>query len=712
MKLNRNIINIFTWIVTAIAGGIIAVSIYRFPLENLNVSMLGLLLLTIFLGSTLNLQLPRTKIHLSVADSLIFFSILMYGVEIAVLLAALESLYASYAFRFKGINIKRQTIILNVVFMVIATFLAGWIAELILPGAFTVNKFDNLSIFVAVLTIITIVHFIVNSVSVAFITATKSDKSFWQVWNENCFNTFVMYAVGAMIAGLLIKAVERIDTILLFVTFFVGAAAYITYRRYVNDIKETSSKAEKAERERAELAENHVIELQHYVTQLEDRTKALHESEKLFKHTAFHDALTDLPNRNKFVESLNSLIEESKQNSKVHFAVLFLDLNRFKTINDSLGHTIGNYLILHVAKRLANLIKKNDLVARFSGDEFAILLNDVEKAEDVIEIAELISQTISKPYALNETQVFTSVSIGITMFDPHYKDAEDILRNADIAMYHAKESGKSCVVFDQNMHTHAVTLLQIETDLRYAIERNELVTYYQPIVDLDSLELVGFEALMRWKHPQRGIVPPNEFIPVSEVTGLIVPMTLWILKDSCEQLVKWQKQSASNKNLMISVNISGKHFGQANLVEQVQEILQETGINPLCLKLELTESAVMENAEIAILMLKELRELGIQISIDDFGTGYSSLSYLHRFPITTLKVDRSFVGSMEDGTENGEIVRTVIGLAKSLSLNVIAEGIETIYQLHQLRILGCEYGQGYLFSRPVPFAEAEHIHQR
>lgn len=696
------------WIVATIAGGMVVFSLLHFPLEKFDIKLVGLLFLTVFLSSVLNIQLPRTKIHLSVADALIFFTILMFGVDTAIILAVLESLYASYSFRFKGINIKYQTIIFNVSFVTIATFISGWTVVLFFPDAFAAAKFDDITVFVSILSIIAIIQFCINTVLVAFITATKCEKTFWQVWNENCFNTLIMYAVGAAVAGLLVKTVERIDSILLLVTFVVGAVAYITYRRYVNDIKDTASKAEQAERERAELAEKHVFELQHYINELEQRTKALRESERRFKHAAFHDGLTDLPNRNKFVERLKFLLQKSKHNDKVDFAVLFLDLNRFKTINDSLGHATGNRLILHVAKRLDNLVRDGDLIARFSGDEFAVILNNVADVRDATEFAELVSQKISKPYTLNGRQVFTSVSIGIAMFNTRYEEAEDILRDADIAMYHAKEAEKNYVVFDQNMHTRAVTLLQLETDLRYAVERGELISFYQPIVDLDTLELIGFEALMRWNHPQRGIVPPNEFIPVSEVTGLIVPMTLWILKNACQQLVEWQR-SFCHPDLMMSVNLSGKHFAQNNLVEQIQRILGETGVNPARLKLEITESAVMENAEAAIRMLKQMRDLGMQISIDDFGTGYSSLSYLHRFPINTLKVDRSFVSSMEDGTENGEIVRTVIALAKSLNLNVIAEGIESIHQLHQLRVLGCEYGQGFLFSRPIPATEIEKL---
>ncbi len=409
------------------------------------------------------------------------------------------------------------------------------------------------------------------------------------------------------------------------------------------------------------------------------------------------------------METLKFALERAKQDSRNKFAVLFLDINRFKTINDSLGHSMGDRLILHVAKRLATAVRENDLVARFSGDEFAFILNDISDVEEAIAFAERIKQKISAPFTLSGRQVFTSFSIGIALGGADYKLSEDVLRDADIAMYHAKDTEKDFVVFDKKMHVRAVTRMQLETDLRIALEREQLCVFYQPIIELDRMKLFGFEALVRWNHPQRGLIPPNEFIPVCEDTGLIVPLTLWVLRQSCRDLMEWQRKSPDNKNLVVSVNLSGKHFGHKDLVEQVKGVIDETGINPACLKLELTESAVMENAERVISMLKELRALGLKLSIDDFGTGYSSLSYLHRFPIDTLKVDRSFVSTMEDGSENGEIVRTVIALAKTLRLDVVAEGIETIHQLHQLRVLGCEYGQGYLFSRPVPLEEAERL---
>ncbi len=463
----------------------------------------------------------------------------------------------------------------------------------------------------------------------------------------------------------------------------------------------------KTEKERADLAENYIKELQFYVNEQESANKSLKESKEKFRHIAFHDVLTDLPNRSLFLETLKFILEKHKQTTNFNFAVLFLDLNRFKTINDSLGHSTGDRLILAVAKRLTDLARQEDLVARFGGDEFGIILNSVSGIEEIIVLADSIKQELSKPFYIGERQVFSSVSIGIAVGNKEYFEAEDILRDADIAMYNAKESEKGIAVFNKSMYTRALTLLQVETDLRQAIERNELLAYFQPIVELSSMRLVGFESLIRWNHPKRGLVSPGEFIPISEDTNLIIPMTLWMLRHSCEQLVKWQKMSPLNKNMFLSVNLSGKHFSEKQLVGQVKRILDDTGLEPSKLKLEITESAVMGNAEAAISMLKQLKMLGVQLSIDDFGTGYSSLSYLHRFPIDTLKVDRSFVSTMEDGSENGEIVRTIISLAKTLGMNVVAEGIETVHQVHQLRILDCEYGQGYLFARPLPMDEAE-----
>lgn len=707
-KKERNI-NIFSAVLLPLGLVAFVLAVYNFPVEKVNATLIVLAVITIFFSSYLKIQLPRTKIHITISETLVFFSLLSYGGEVAVLLAAFESLYTSLNMRREGLTIRSKTIGINVAVAVVSTFVSSWAIKQFFASPDAVVSQGANTALVAILIVMVLAQFVVNSTLVSVAIAIKTEKTFWQIWNEYCLNTLVMYIGGAFVAGLGAKAVHQFDPLMVFVVLAICSVVYMTYRRYTNDVKATAAKAEQAERERAEQAERHIEELQHHIAEQDRISQALRESKEKFRHAAFHDALTDLPNRNLFMETLKFSLEKSKHSKDFKFAVLFLDINRFKTINDSLGHSMGDRLILHVAKRLATSVREKDLVARFSGDEFAFILNNIDSLEDAKQFADLIKHKISAPFTINGRQVFTSFSIGIALGGAEYEVAEDILRDADIAMYHAKDAEKDYVVFDQKMHTRAVTLLQLETDLRHAIERNELCMFYQPIVDLDSMRLFGFESLIRWNHPTRGLVPPNEFIPVSEDTGLIIPMTLWILRTSCMQMVEWQRKSPANKNLVVSVNLSGKHFAQKDLVEQIKTILTETGMNPACLKLELTESAVMENAESVIQMMKQIRELGIQLSIDDFGTGYSSLSYLHRFPINTLKVDRSFVNSMEDGSENGEIVRTVIALAKTLRLSVIAEGIETIHQLHQLRILGCEYGQGYLFSRPVPVDEAERL---
>jgi diguanylate cyclase (GGDEF)-like protein len=702
--------NINTFLTVLLPFGLAAVvsSLYKFPVEKISWSLAILSLITVFFSSYLKIRLPRTKIQLTASEAFVFFAFLFYGGEVAVLLAALESLYASLNLKREGINVNNNTIVINVAIVSISTFASAWFINKVFDFPRTLIREDSAA-FVEVLLVLVLAQFAANSILISIITSIKSEKKIWQVWYEYCLNTLIMYIGGAFLSGVAIIAADRFDVFIVVVAAAIFSVIYLTYRRYVNDVKVTSAKAEQAERLRAEQAERHIGELQHHIAEQDRIGQALRESKEKFRHAAFHDVLTDLPNRNLFMETLKFALEKSKHSRNFKFAVLFLDINRFKTINDSLGHSMGDRLILHVARRLSSAVREKDLVARFSGDEFAFILNNIDNIEDAKQFAERIEEKISAPFTLNGKQVFTSFSIGIALGGAEYEAAEDILRDADIAMYHAKENEKPYIIFDKNMHTRAVTLLQLETDLRTAIERDELTMFYQPIINLDSMNLFGFESLIRWNHPTRGLVPPGEFIPISEQTGFIVPLTLWILRTSCRQMVQWQEKNPGHKNLVISVNLSGKHFAQKDVVEQIKTIINETGINPACLKLELTESAMMENAESIISMMKQIRDLGIQLSIDDFGTGYSSLSYLHRFPINTLKVDRSFVNMMEDGTENGEIVRTVIALAKTLCLDVVAEGIETIHQLHQLRILGCEYGQGYLFSRPIPAAEAEKL---
>lgn len=475
---------------------------------------------------------------------------------------------------------------------------------------------------------------------------------------------------------------------------------------YVSKIKHKAASSETAERFRAELAETHVVELEHYVAELERSSRLLGESRELFRHAALHDGLTGLANRSRFAELVT---ERLKNKDQGNFAIIYVDLNRFKTVNDSLGHAVGDHLIREVASRLVDFTGEKGTVGRFSGDDFAILLDEADETEVAERFAEKLETAISEPFQLNERQIFTSASIGIAVADVRYQSAEEMLRDADIAMYYAKETQKGFVVFDTIMHARAVMLLELETDLRLALDRGEFELFYQPLVNLDTVGLMGFEALVRWNHPNRGLVTPDEFISVAESTGIIIPMTAIVLRSACEQLVSWQASGKAEKNVLMSVNLSPGYLARRGVVDEIRSIIFETGIEPECLKLEITEAAVMESPETIVHVLTKIKALGLRISIDDFGTGYSNLSYLHRFPIDTLKIDRSFVGTMEEGSEAGEIVRTVIALAKTLKLSVIAEGIESIHQFHQLRILGCEYGQGYLFSRPLPAGEIERL---
>ncbi|MBV8856892.1 MAG: EAL domain-containing protein [Acidobacteria bacterium] len=439
----------------------------------------------------------------------------------------------------------------------------------------------------------------------------------------------------------------------------------------------------------------------HLIFQIQDITDRKRAEEQLL-HDAFHDALTGLPNRALFMDHVKMAIQRSRRAGDRFFAALFLDLDRFKIINDSLGHMVGDQLLVGIAHRLEACLRPGDTVARLGGDEFTILLEDLSVTEDAIEVATRVQEAVSQPFNIGGHEVFTTASIGIALSRTGYERAEDLLRDADTAMYRAKMEGKKRhVVFDKAMHDRAMELLQLETDLRRAISRNEFFLNYQPIVCLETGLVSSFEALVRWRHPERGLVMPSDFIPVAEETGLIIPLGAWVLNEACRQMRLWQRQGAADETVAVSVNLSSRQFSQADLIEQVAGALRESGLRPGSLKLEITESMVMENIDTAIDMLMQLRGLGVQLAIDDFGTGYSSLSYLHRFPIDTLKIDRSFVTQMTDNSENAEIVRTIVTLARSLDMAVVAEGVETADQLRQLGDLGCDFGQGYLFSRPV-----------
>jgi len=425
-------------------------------------------------------------------------------------------------------------------------------------------------------------------------------------------------------------------------------------------------------------------------------------AEEKLVYTALHDPLTKLPNRILLMDRLQQAMERAKRNEDSVLAVLFIDLDRFKVVNDSLGHRMGDMLLVECAARLQACIRAKDTLARLGGDEFVLLLEDIKDDSDVLHIANRIMSGVTAPYHLEGNKAFVSLSMGIVLKPENYSSPDDILRDADIAMYRAKGLGRGRYeIFDSAMHDLAISQMELENDLRTALELEQFVVHYQPIYKLGSRRIVGFEALVRWMHPERGQISPSEFIPMAEDSGLIVPLGYWIMDKACRQIKIWQEQYPSDPPLTVNVNLSTKQCTHADLITTISDILEKNNLDPKSLKLELTESLLVEDSETTVAILSQLRDLGIQVQIDDFGTGYSSLNYLHTLPIDTLKIDRTFINRL--GTNEGglEIVQTILALAHSLGMKAIAEGVETEVQLDQLREMNCEYVQGYLLARPV-----------
>lgn len=457
-----------------------------------------------------------------------------------------------------------------------------------------------------------------------------------------------------------------------------------------------------------------------------DITERKHAEERL-EHQSFHDGLTGLPNRALFLDRLQRSITVARRHSDFKFAVLFVDIDEFKVFNDSLGHAAGDNLLIQVAQRLSASLRVVDTIsrprvgddvdlfdgestlARPGGDEFTMLVEELHGPSDAIRVAERIQRRLAIPLDFNDQQIVLSVSIGIAFGNKDVVDAQDVLRDAEIAMYRAKSAGKArCEVFDHAMHVGAIKRLQLETDLRKALELDQFRVYYQPIVSLQDERIVGFETLSRWQRPE-ALVMPGEFIAVADETGLILPINRQLFYEACRQLRAWQALFPSDPPLTVNVNIAPKQFAQPDLAVQIRNVLRETGLAPACLNLEITESIAMADADRSAVVLSELKALGVRLDIDDFGTGYSSLSRLQRFPVDTLKIDRSFISRMDTDVETREIVRIILMLAHGLDLKVVAEGVETTVQANMLKEMGCELAQGYLYSKPVPSETIEQL---
>jgi diguanylate cyclase (GGDEF)-like protein len=676
---------------------------------TIDLPMLALMSGAVVAFSNLRIYLPRTKVFLSVADVFIIFVLINFGGEQAILLTIVNEIYSGMCFVLLEKEAKARNAFANGGIAIVTIFVtAATVTYLLGFPLLELGTFRNGTLLMLVAAL-TLLPCLTNSLLASLFLAIETEKEFHQVFRAHFIDALLVYSCSALMAGLFVVALREANVFLFVAVAGVLSLLHIVFRRYSEEQRRSIVKSQEAERERADLAEKHLSELQGYVEKIEETARELRASREKFRWAAYHDALTGLPNRNLLLDEVKLELARAQFNERSRFAFFILDLKDFKVVNESLGRPIGDALIIAVGERLQTLVLPTTTVGRIGGDKFALLIPKAGKDDAIVAFAEKLLEQVADPIKIYDRQFFLRATLGISIGSGDGEEAEDILRDAELAMHRAKDRSREFVMFDQRMLAHAQSMLKLETDLRSAVDNDEFEIYYQPIVELESTHIHGFEALVRWNHPTLGRVSPDRFISIAEATGLIVPMTVQILEKACNQLVAWNGKPDRRTPLFASVNLSGTHFAHQGLVGHITGVLDRTGLDPRLLKVEITETVVMENAENAIAMLRQIKELGVQVSIDDFGTGYSSLSYLQRFPIDTLKIDRAFVRSMEDGRQNGEIVRAVLALADAMKLNVVAEGIESIHQLHQLLILSCRYGQGYLFSPPLEASEFESL---
>jgi len=779
------------------------------PLHKIDYKLLILVALTIGLGSRITLQIPRFKSHIAVSDTFIFFALLLYGGEFAIVLAAVEAFFSSWRFCNKKI-----TVFFNMAAMALSTSVVFLVLKVTaLEARLHGQVGDYASNFVILLSVMALTQFICNTTIASVYSSLKTEKPFLETWKTKYAWTFITYLFGSISAGILLHFTVTIGFVVVVATFPVIFFIYLTYRMYLKNVEMATAQAEQAE-EHAEILEKQSVALreseerfrsafnyapigialvspagnwlkvnralckilgyteeeflatdfqsmlfpedlgntlvrihellsgkipncqmeQRYIHknektvwaswsvstandtkserpniifQIQDITDRKLAEEKL-QYEATHDALTGLPNRAFFMARLENALEKVKEFPSYKVSILFIDLDRFKVVNDSLGHFIGDMLLVGIADRLRDCLRPSDIVARLGGDEFTILVEGNHYPREVIRIAERVKEKFAKPFDLSGQEVYSSASIGILHNSEKHLIPADMMRDADTAMYQAKRAGKARhEVFDEGMHKAVKETLLLENDLRRAIEREEMVVYYQPIHSLATGDALGFEALARWNHPEFGTLSPNKFIPLAEEIGLIDSLGEHILHLACSQICELRDKMPESSQFILSVNLSCKQFEQPDLVQRIKRILEETGFPPDKLKLEITESVFFKYEDKAVKMLDQLCELGIEINIDDFGTGYSNLSYLMQLPISTLKIDRSFIEPIKQEGDNIEIVQTIVMLAQNLGMKVVAEGVETEYQVEQLKKFNCEVAQGYYFSRPMRFADLE-----
>ncbi len=788
----------------------LAVALINFPFEGISFQLIVLVAFTLGFGSRISIQIPRFTSHIAVSDTFIFLALMLFGGEVAIVLAAVEAFTSSWRFCNKRISVFFNAAMwaLSTTVVVSALKISGYYSEGYLHG-----RQGEITDYIIVLSIIALSQFVTNTAIAAVYGALRNEEPFWQTWKTSYLWTFITYFFGAVTAGALVQFHDRVGFGVIIATFPVIYFIYLTYKMYLENVEMSVSQADQAKRH-AEILEtqskalseseerfrsafdyapigialvspsggwlkvNHALsqilgyteqeflvtdfqsmlcpddlgntlikihelisgkipacQMEHryihksgetvwaswsvstasdakstqpnLIFQIQDITDKKLAEEKL-QYDATHDSLTGLPNRKSFMLRLENALEKTVENPAHKVSLLFIDLDRFKFVNDSLGHQLGDELLVGIAERLRDCVRPTDTVARLGGDEFTILVQGRYDPQEVVRIAERIQEKFAFPFDLNGNEVYTTASIGILHNTNKHETPEDLMRDADTAMYQAKRAGKARhEVFDENMHEAVKQTLQLETDLRRAIENREFEAYYQPIYSLKTGEVEGFEALARWNHKLLGNIPPDKFINLAEEIGVIDALGEQILEKACSQIISLKHKFSGSFFPLLSVNISCKQFAQPHLARRIEKILNETGFPANALKLEITESVFIEHRERAIETLHKIRELGVEINIDDFGTGYSNLSYLLQLPISSLKIDRSFIAPLETGEHNLQIVQTIVMLARSLGLKVVAEGVETELQLEHLKKLNCEGAQGFYFAEPMNFEDVK-----
>lgn len=811
----RSIYSLYRAAVILLGIGALSHTLYYMDWSALGGNFLLFSIITIFFASRVIVKIPKVKGHISISETFIFLSMILFGGGPSILLSTLDAIPGSYR-----VSKNYLTFLFNIAVYTISTTIVVWSLQSLFVTLPPMTQSEFTPEGVLVLCLMALIQYFSNSLLIAVGVAIRDREPVLQMWRDNFIWTFVTYFAAASAAGIIAKLVGYFGIYAFLAAAPIVAVVYLTYATYLRNVEAAAKQAEEAQR--------HVEELSHHIAEQERISRALKESEEYFRnafdhaagmavispsgqwmqvndslcnmlgyteeellsngfqtithpsdlgndltnlyqllegriqnyqlekryshkwgntvwvlqsaslvrdsdgrvkhvifqiqditdrkraeervhHAAFHDNLTGLPNRTMFSDRLSKAVSRAASDPSYRFAVIFSDVDRFKIVNDSLGHDVGDELLIAFGARLEKCVRQKDTVSRLGGDEFALLIEGVRNLEDVTRIADKIQNSLKEPFQIDGNEFFTSVSMGIAWSSHGYNRPEDMLRDADTAMYKAKANGKAKYeVFDSKMHDRALQTLTLENELRKALENGDIKPYYQAVVGLRTGKIIGFEALSRWIHPTRGLISPADFIPLAEENGLIVPIGIYMLNEACTQLSEW-KRKFDLPDLTVSVNLSVTQFKKTDVVGHIKSALRESGLAPHSLKVEVTETVVLEDSGVAIETLKALKQLGVQISIDDFGTGYSSMSYLHKFPFDVLKIDRSFTVRMAVDREAFGIIKTICALAAELGKSVIAEGVERKEHQKMLSDVGCQYGQGYLFSKPVDAATAEEL---